>query len=337
MLDTNDARSTILNSNAINQWHVIEALPMGVVLLDSCGKISYLNKAAHHMLERAIIGKPWIEIISSSFAPQEDDGHEISLLDGRKVNVALSSLSPCPGEMITLTDLTQTRNYEASKNRQERLSEMGEMTAHLAHQIRTPLASATLYLNNMENPRLANEKKQEYVTKIKQAMRRIEQQVNDLLIFAKGGESILQETKSQSFIARINQTFHEFSNESGFTFVTNVPQKDVIFRAHLESLQGALENLINNAVNANATSIELIFNYDSTESKLFFAVKDNGDGMSDSILKKVKNPFFTTKAKGTGLGLAIADAVAKTHGGEVNIQSIKEVGTTITITIPWIK
>ncbi|MFX5472275.1 PAS domain-containing sensor histidine kinase, partial [Acinetobacter baumannii] len=92
-----------------------------------------------------LVGMLWREVIARCFAPREDDGHEISLRDGRRLSIATRSLNGEPGQLILLNDLTDPRRPQEQLARHERLSALGRMVASLAHQIRTPLSAALLY------------------------------------------------------------------------------------------------------------------------------------------------------------------------------------------------
>jgi signal transduction histidine kinase len=74
----------------------------------------------------------------------------------------------------------------------------------------------------------------------------------------------------------------------------------------------------------------------TVNNQLLIAIKDNGSGIPDSIKDKVFQPFFTTKetGKGTGLGLSLAYDIVKAHGGELNLESNKEAGTTFNVSLP---
>jgi two-component system sensor histidine kinase FlrB len=102
-----------------------------------------------------------------------------------------------------------------------------------------------------------------------------------------------------------------------------------------DALEGAINNLIDNALNANAKKIYLNV-VTKNDDTMVFNVLDDGDGMDEATLQKVMRPFYTTRAKGTGLGLAVVDAVVKAHQGQMKIISKVGVGSTFSIQIPLI-
>ncbi len=125
---------------------LLKLLPAGVVVLDSRGVVTDCNPAALEFLGEPLTGLLWRDVIERCFAPRSDDGHEISLRDGRRLSIATRSFQSGGGQLLLLTDLTETRVLQRNLSRHRRLSEMGRMMSSLAHQIRTPLSAAMLYL-----------------------------------------------------------------------------------------------------------------------------------------------------------------------------------------------
>ena len=317
-------------------WQAIfEQLPTGVVIIDGQGRVKDFNQAAVNLLGHTLKEQLWVDVIKASFAPKEDDGHEISLVDGRLVNVAITSLKERAGEMIILNDITATRTFEFERARMNRLQEMGEMLAHLAHQIRTPLASAMLYVKNLAHPNLTKEKHDNFVNKIRYCHQDIEQQIRDLLAFAKGGDSLLQAVEVNDFLDVITKKTEVRLKEANGELIVDNCASDTTFLCQSDALEGAINNLIDNALNANAKKIYLNV-VTKNDDTMVFNVLDDGDGMDEATLQKVMRPFYTTRAKGTGLGLAVVDAVVKAHQGQMKIISKVGVGSTFSIQIPLI-
>ncbi|MEP6220423.1 PAS domain-containing protein, partial [Marinobacter sp.] len=114
---------------------LLHALPAGVVVLDSQGVVTQTNPAAIMLLGEPLDGERWVDVIRRCFAPRRDDGHEVSLKDGRRVSIEIRTMENQPGQLILLTDLTETRHLQAQLAHAQRLSAMGKMVASLAHQI----------------------------------------------------------------------------------------------------------------------------------------------------------------------------------------------------------
>ena len=124
--------------------NLLDLLPGGVIVIDGLGRVREANPAACDLLGEPLVGELWRQVIARSFAPREDDGHEVSLRDGRRLSIATRSLDAEPGQLVLLNDLTETRRLQDQLSRHERLSSLGRMVASLAHQIRTPLSALSL-------------------------------------------------------------------------------------------------------------------------------------------------------------------------------------------------
>ena len=101
---------------------LLEILPAGVVLLDESGMVTECNPAAKDLLGEPLEGLAWLEVIKRCFSPKHDDGHEVSLKDGRRVRIETRSMQSGQGQLILLSDLTETRLLQEKVSRAERLS-----------------------------------------------------------------------------------------------------------------------------------------------------------------------------------------------------------------------
>ena len=175
--------------------NLLQLLPGGVVVLNSQGQVTHCNPAAIELLGEPLEGQFWRDIIKQRFAPRLDDGHEISLKNGRRVSLATRSLQDEPGQIILLTDQTETRRLQQHLSRHQCLSAMGKMVSSLAHQIRTPLSAAMLYAGQLESSALTPAQSTRCAGKIMSRLHNMERQVKDMLIFARG-DAVLDETLS---------------------------------------------------------------------------------------------------------------------------------------------
>lgn len=105
--------------------NLLDLLPGGVIVIDGQGLVREANPAACELLGEPLIGQLWRQVIARSFAPRKDDGHEVSLRDGRRLSIATRSLDAEPGQLVLLNDLTETRRLQDQLARHERLSSLG--------------------------------------------------------------------------------------------------------------------------------------------------------------------------------------------------------------------
>ena len=301
--------------------NLLQLLPGGVIVLNSQGQVTSCNAAAIELLGEPLEGQFWREIIAQRFAPRSDDGHEISLKNGKRISLATRSLNDEPGQIILLTDQTETRELQQHLSRHQRLSAMGKMVSSLAHQIRTPLSAAMLYTGQLDNPQVSSEQIGRYANKIMSRLNNMERQVKDMLTFARG-DAVLDETISIAALFDELQIAAEVLMRNGLKWQWQLENPEALLRCNRESLIGAMLNLIENALQAAGPKACLkIAAEQCGEQELRLYVQDNGPGIPDALLEQIKEAFFTTRAQGTGLGLSVAQAVAKAHKGQFFIES----------------
>jgi two-component system sensor histidine kinase FlrB len=299
---------------------LVQVLPTGVVELDQRGYVAKANPVAVSMLGEPLIGQRWLDIVKRSFRPRSDDGLEVSLHDGRRVKLAITSLDPLAGQLIVLTDLTETRQLQSRLSHLQRLSGLGKMMASLAHQIRTPLASAMLYAQNLTNQKLSVESRGQFSHKLLHRLQDLEQQVNDLLLFARAGrEQQVAELSMQQLLSEVYSSVEALVVAQDGHIAVQLPQPDLQVLGNHTALTGALANLIQNALQhaGPGAQIDLCALPDPSGQYVVLAVEDRGPGVPHALQQQIFEPFFTTRNNGTGLGLAVVQAVAHSHHGSV--------------------
>ncbi|MFL0797193.1 MAG: PAS domain-containing sensor histidine kinase [Cellvibrionaceae bacterium] len=321
--------------------NLLHMLPGGVVVLDANGVVSENNPAAEALLEESLKGRQWREVISSCFAPQKDDGHEVSTRSGRLVNLATRSLESGIGQLILITDQTETRRLQAEVSRNERLSALGKMVSALAHQIRTPLSTALLYAGHLSNKQLDDGQRQRFANKMVSRLNHMEQQVQDMLLFVKG-EIPQEDLMTVGELAEdLEEAMEVPVNAHSAVYHLENQCPEIKIKGNRESLVSAVLNLVNNSLEASDKyPPELWIYFKEHNGQLLIEVVDNGPGIDPKVSSCAAELFVTTKSQGTGIGLAVVTAVAKAHGGEFNLQSNQSTGSnvgegaTATLTIP---
>ncbi|MDO9271302.1 MAG: ATP-binding protein [Methylobacter sp.] len=321
---------------------ILAALPAGVIVLDVDGKVVDCNAVATDFLGEPLIGLDWFDVVARSLIPVFGNPHERQLSNGKRVNMTVSRDVACSdstgtGQIILLSDVSEMRNLQDMLNQQKQLSAMGEMVASMAHQVRTPLATAILYASQMSNPALDDEKRQRFSQKILERLQYLERQVNDMLIFAKDGRLAMETFSLAELLNHLRETVKEYTGNGRIDLqIINDVQNDAML-GNENALRGALLNLLNNAVDAvgQAGCIQIsVVQLD--DYKLRIVIKDDGPGIAKELGQRVFEPFFTTKIHGTGLGLAVVDSVVKAHGGHVSVESDLGQGTVFTLVLPCI-
>ena len=315
---------------------LLNALPAGVVVLDSTALVSEANPVAQQMLGSDVIGRDWPTLardrLSVTDAPDEWE------LDARRVAIAESPLHSSGGRLLLIHDITVAHELKANVERNQRLAAMGEMAASLAHQLRTPLATALLYSANLAQPDLSDAARTRFAGKATEQLKRLERLIQDVLLFARG-ESIGRDViPAAALLAEAAHTMEPLCLEKGVSFSVATEVGDAIIVGSRKALSGALLNLLENALQAcderNGSAPEVKLGAAIVGSHLRVSVRDTGEGIAPETQKRIFEPFFTTRGQGTGLGLAIALGVVRAHGGTIEISSIVGDGSEFIMQLP---
>ncbi len=314
--------------------NLLDLLPGGVIVIDGTGTVREANPAACDLLGEPLIGLLWRHVIARCFAPREDDGHEISLKDGRRLSIATRSLDAEPGQLVLLNDLTETRHLQSQLARHERLSSLGRMVASLAHQIRTPLSAAMIYASHLTEQTLNVETQQRFAGKLKERLHELEHQVRDMLVFARGELPLTDRVRPLALLDALKSAAQTHVRDSRVRWQCDSLQGELL--CNRDTLIGALLNMIENAVQASAGQGRIKIHAYSRGDTLRLCISDNGCGIDAAALARIGEPFFTTKTTGTGLGLAVVKAIARAHQGQVYFLSRPGRGTCAIVSLPLI-
>ncbi|WP_122460290.1 ATP-binding protein [Pseudomonas viridiflava] len=314
--------------------NLLDLLPGGVIVIDGMGVVREANPAAIDLLGQPLLGMLWRHVISRCFAPREDDGHEISLKDGRRLSISTRSLDAEPGQLVLLNDLTETRRLQEQLARHERLSSLGRMVASLAHQIRTPLSAAMIYASHLTEQELPVETQQRFAGRLKERLHELEHQVRDMLVFARGELPLTDRIAPGALFQALQNA--AATHLQGVAVRWQCDSVDGELLCNRDTLVGALLNLVENAVQASTGRTRLKVHVYSRGNTLRLCISDNGSGMDQAALARIGEPFFTTKTTGTGLGLAVVAAVTRAHQGGVQYRSRVGRGTCAIASLPLI-
>jgi two-component system sensor histidine kinase FlrB len=334
--NTHELDALRLQANRLE--HLLQVMPAGVVVIDGKGIVKQSNNLAKALLGEPLEGQLWRTIIARSFKPQADDGHEVSLYDGRKVKLSITPLKKEPGQLIVLTDLTETRQLQQRIGHLQKLSSLGKMVASLAHQIRTPLSAAILYAANLSNNTLNKTSREKFSNKLVSRLRDLESQVNDMLLFAKSGdEQVISEISLHTLMKEVHQGADAMLQSKKAVLILSLPEPDVLILGNKTALTGALQNLIHNALTVKSQNVVInlaAFCKRDDSEWVNLSVTDNGPGIQTEDVNRIFEPFFTTKSNGTGLGLAVVKSVAQSHQGKVHVTNLAAGGACFTLCLP---
>lgn len=340
--DLTASKKTQDNTYNLLADQLIDVMPTGLVMLDGNGIVVKINQVAKDLLDEPILGQPWFNVIARSFNPREDDWHEISLKDGRRVKLEITTLGSQPGQLIMITDLTETRLLQDKLSQMQRLSSLGKMVSTLAHQIRTPLSAAILYSENLATNKLEQASREKFQHKLSARLHDLEQQVNDMLLFSKSGkEQVVAPVKVNELINDVVCSMDALLEKDNVEVKVQLSENQHSILGNKNALTGAIQNLLHNSLQAltiSKTQAPIVnIQVYSQANHLYLSVKDNGPGIDSDIADKIFQPFYTSSSKGTGLGLAVVKSVVNAHQGEVSLLSHQGSGAHFVIKLPLIE
>jgi two-component system sensor histidine kinase FlrB len=209
------------------------------------------------------------------------------------------------------------------------LTAIGEMTAEFAHQVRTPLASAMLYAAQIDT---ADSDQQRVASRISERLCDLGRMVDDMLAFAAGPKPGGEAICVHDLIAgAVKVTEGQLKADTRLEFI--VSNRELYVLGNMDSLRGAIINLIKNADQSSERPISIVISGRITDGKVCVSVSDDGDGIPEELQARIFEPFFTSRPEGTGLGLSVVKAVATAHGGDAEVAT-SGLGTTMTIALP---
>ena len=312
---------------------LLDALPAGVVLLNESAQVIALNPAAVKMFGAGAVGLHWGDVVLAHLEPTLAVSEWV-LDQHARVSIAESALTTTGGKILLIHDVTLATQMKAELERSQRLAAMGEMAASLAHQLRTPLAAALLYSVNLGKPDMPAETRTKFSEKAIAQLRRLERLIQDVLLFARGEVMGQDPIVLADFLQEIAQTVEPLMRETGVHFSLDASCGALAFLGARKALQGAVINLLENALQATSGGGKICLAANLEGGELLLAIRDSGPGIPLELQSRIFEPFFTTKGQGTGLGLAIAQGVAKAHGGRIVLFSKAGDGAEFVLILP---
>jgi two-component system, sensor histidine kinase FlrB len=310
---------------------LVAGLPGGVLVLDTCGEIQESNPAAIVLLGEPLRGHAFSAVLARTAVNSGAIGEHTELRSGRFVNVSRRELSS-GGEVVLLTDVTESHLMQVFLTRQQRLLTLGELAAGLAHQIRTPLAAALLYASQMTLPDRSPQDLARCGERTVGSLKQLDKLINDMLAFAHGGAA--REVVSVSALLEQVAQWLRPALRHGVRLTIRTQAPELKVRANAPSLVSAVLNLATNALQAAAGDLDLeLLGRRAACNRAQIVVTDNGPGVPEHIRERIFEPFFTTRARGNGIGLAIVKSVVEAHQGSVRLADSSR-GATFIIELP---
>ena len=349
-----EATKSLQNLRALHE-RIIESIRSGLITTDLEGHIFTFNAAAAE-----ITGYKADEVKGKSiftiFANPEDfelsatetaesqvrSEADINTPDGFRVRIGysvadlFSEENEASGFIVTFQDLTQIRSMEESIRRKDRLAAVGRVGAGLAHEIRNPLGAMRGAIQVLGSSMPPNSVQTDLMGIVLRESDRLNSIITNFLSYAKpkvGNQTEIDVRDAVNDTVKLLRHSPDVTERHDID--ENLPNAPVFITADQTQIQQVFWNLARNALQAMPNGGRLRIRVERASSeKVRIIFEDTGRGMPPEQVEQLFEPFSTSTTGGTGLGLSIVYQIIRDHSGSINVRSIEEEGTTITIELP---
>jgi signal transduction histidine kinase len=265
---------------------------------------------------------------------------------GGRESVVNASIAPLLGKdgghigrLILLDDITQRVRMEDQMLQNEKLTSLGLLAAGVAHEVNTPLAVISNYIQMLGKQIPADDPKQKTIERIVKQTFRASEIVNNLLNFSRTGSAESADVDLNSVLEEtLTLVQHPFKT-ARVNVIRNYAQRLPPVLGSTTRLQQVFLNLFLNARDAMPSGGMLEVRTAAYNGSIEVEVTDTGSGIPPEHLHRIFDPFFTTKStgKGTGLGLSVSYGIIKEHAGKVDVRSTPGKGTSFRLEFPAAK
>lgn len=247
------------------------------------------------------------------------------------------------GTINVAKDVTEIKELREKIISMEKMAALGEVAAKVAHEIRNPLLAIGGFAKRL-NKEVEEENLKEYTKIISDEVRRLERILNDILSFVKPIYVKKEPFSLSNLIAEIKKFIENSIKETNNELIIQV-EKDFSMIGNYDKIKEVFLNLLTNANEATQNGkiiirikeVEETLNEKFREKYFLVEVEDTGCGIPKENLKRIFDPFYTTKINGTGLGLSIVRRIVNEHNGIINVESEVGKGTIFKIYLPFYK
>jgi two-component system NtrC family sensor kinase len=336
--------------------NIIESLNVGVLAVDFSGAVESWNTQMEGLIgvrREEAVGRKLEDILPSDLmagiAERSGDERVSGLYkfhmqnrEGRNlvVNVSIAPLVGKSGDrigrLILFDDVTQRMWLDEQVFQNEKLTSLGLLAAGVAHEVNTPLAVISNYIQMLAKQLPSGDPRHQLIDKVVKQTFRASEIVNNLLNFSRTGATEFTEVDLNTVVDEVlSLVAHPF--RTGQVQVTRNLQQELPFvLGSNNKLQQVFLNLFLNARDAMPSGGVVEIRTASFNGSVEVEIKDTGAGIPRENLNRIFDPFFTTKAsgRGTGLGLSVSYGIVKEHAGKLDVRSTPGKGTSFRLEFP---
>ncbi|MDF0675633.1 MAG: PAS domain S-box protein [Nitrospira sp.] len=264
---------------------------------------------------------------------------KIETLDGRTVEVEVSGArfvdEEGPAILIMLRDVSERKRLQEQLRRTERVAELGTLASGMAHEIGTPMnviLGRAEYLMDRVTEEPIKRGLQTIITQVE----RITRVMNQLLSFARRKAPRRVPLDLRQVIADSMEMFQERLATNQIRVEMEMAGPCPMVLADADQISQVLLNLIMNALHAMPEGGTLRVGLEQEQAMVKLTIADTGHGIPSEVIRRIYDPFFTTKefGKGTGLGLTVVKGIIEEHQGSIAVESEEGNGTSFTVLLP---
>ena len=230
-------------------------------------------------------------------------------------------------------DITERKKNEEIMHRQDKLATVGQLAAGVAHEIRNPLTSMRGYTEFLQLDE-TNKERQEFLAIILDEINRVNNIVEDFMMLAKPKSVVLEEKNIIPILKNVLSLFEFEARKKNIHIGLEYTSENVMIECDENRLKQVLINFVKNGIDAMPNGGEIKVKTRVINQVVHISIQDTGVGIPPDMLKRIGEPFYTTKKKGNGLGLMVSFHIIESHDGKVDVVSEINKGTTFTIQLP---
>jgi len=314
---------------------LLNAIPAGVILLEN-NIVLLHNPAVLHFLpslgkgQQFALPNEW----QASIAPGEYVIGSPEDLSSPQKMVQVIQINEGIRSFIQIQDITANIALHQETQRENRLTAMGKMAAGIAHQFRTPLATALLYSSHLCDPEVQPEMAKEFALRLRKQLMDLEKLSQDMLRFISNRPNKTVLTSAKLLIEEAQASIQALFETKGVSLSIQCTIPDtVMLLVEPKSIPNALVAILENALAVSKAGDTVLLTATTESKKLIVTIVDQGPGIASTMIDSLFEPFSTTSANGTGLGLSIAKNTLDAHRGTIGVHSTHE-GAVFKITLP---
>ena len=244
--------------------------------------------------------------------------------------------------LFVFRDITFINRFKEEFRKNESLAQMTTMAAGVAHEIKNPLASISIYLQLMDklmekNGSMTRDEARKYLDVVEEEVERINKIAVDFLFAVKPMKVNLTACSVNDVVDKTVNVVGAELKDKGITLTLHLATSLPKVFADPALLEQSLLNLVKNAMQAmpeDKKQPEITISTYIESDMVRISVQDNGCGMTEDQMSKIFEPYYTTKSSGTGLGLTVLFKIMKQHGGDVTVHSVYGEGSEFILQIP---